>query len=513
MKVIEPEEGAKANRCPSSRYLYALLFLCITVTWLLPLPTSLWLDETVTYWAIKGSFPEMLHRTTGLQFFSIFFCLDWLMAKLGGANEIILRLPSLFAMLAALRVLYQIAREFFDAETALYAMILFAAHPLVANQAHYARPYALGLLLACLTMLYFARWLADQSLKHGMIFAVVSALAVYTHPFFGELLLSCTVLTCYRLLHGKIPNRVALLKIAGVLFILLLPAVPIYASLLARSHSLVYASTPSLLDFFFLLFPKYLVAALIPCLIAGLLLRVRLTPFLSSYRKQLVFLASWVLVPALTLFAISRLTSMKIFLEHYLITIVPGVVLILAALIRSCTSMPGGQRRSFADRLPVREILATIVVLVAVSIFLVKRNWTSLEDWRFAVRTAQSYQGGPGSSVPVFFDSSLIEAKQLEWLSDPVKKSYLLAPLAAYPMDGKVFALPFTLEDDASKGYASNLLSQVPGRRCIFIGRRSDDEFRMERAFRALALKAGFRTQYLYNHPKEGRPFVMLFER
>lgn len=502
------------NNSASVKYLYLLLFFCIAINWLMPLSTSLWLDETVTFWAIKDGFGQMLNRTTELHYFSLFFCVDWLMAKIGAANEIMLRLPSVFSMLAALAVLYRITCELFDEETAVYAMLLFASHPAICTQAYNARPYALGLLLVVVGMLYFIRYLKAECFRDGILFAFFSGLAVYTHPFFGLLLLSCGAATAIRLLNGKVSNRIHMLTIWGSLFFFLLPAAWVYAPLLDRSHSLVYVSTPSYADFFQLLVPKQFVIALIFCLIAGIILRVRLVPLPVKQWKPAILLACWVLVPSLTLFLISRFSTIKIFQDYYLITIVPGVVLFLAAFIRSCEAKPGTRHYSYfgrrINRLSVKTVLITIIVSVTLVNSVVCKTWTSVEDWRYAIQTAQSYLDNNGAPIPVFLASGLIESNQIEWLSDPVKASYLLAPLAVYPLNGTVFPLPFSMEEEIFKLYSLNLLNHTSGNQCMLIGRRSNNEFGMEKAFRALAEKSGYKKRYLYC---EDGLFVMIFKR
>ena len=71
------------------------------------------------------------------------------------------------------------------------------------------------------------------------------------------------------------------------------------------------------------------------------------------------------------------------------------------------------------------------------------------EDWRGAAAFERSH-ADPDTVVLVH--PALVESAQLDWFSDPEKRSYLLSVQSYYPMDGRVLPMPYVL-DDAARGY------------------------------------------------------------
>ena len=53
---------------------------------------------------------------------------------------------------------------------------------------------------------------------------------------------------------------------------------------------------------------------------------------------------------------------------------------------------------------------------------------------------------------------ALVESAQLDWFSDPEKRSYLLSVQSYYPMVGRVTPMPYVL-DDAARGYFEGLVT------------------------------------------------------
>jgi uncharacterized membrane protein len=128
------------------------------VFWPLAIPyrSPFWLDETVSYWEISGGLRQIWSRTVDGMSFPLYFYILWTVKKLVGSQEVVLRLPSLLAMLAAVYVRYRIAREYFDRDIA--ACILFCVQKDVAYAAIDARPYAFAVLATNLAILTFIRW-------------------------------------------------------------------------------------------------------------------------------------------------------------------------------------------------------------------------------------------------------------------------------------------------------------------------------------------------------------------
>ena len=141
-------------------------------------------------------------------------------------------------------------------------------------------------------------------------------------------------------------------------------------------------------------------------------------------REVAVLLAGWVLVPLLVLFVVATTTEYSIFLGRYLISAVPGVCLLYAIALRGIAS-------------PAARVVAVVVIVLA-SLLTHER---AHDDLRGASLAVKEFVGGD-ASIPILFATGLIEAQDETWLSNPAAADYLKAPIAYYPMDGRVVTLP-----------------------------------------------------------------------
>src|SRR6266446_2076140 len=102
--------SAWTSQIASSELSILIVFQIVWIArlWIVPINSSLWLDETGTVWVISGGFSEIIHRATVFPQ-SILYCLIlWVATSLGGLNEVTLRIPSLIAMSAATTLLYRL---------------------------------------------------------------------------------------------------------------------------------------------------------------------------------------------------------------------------------------------------------------------------------------------------------------------------------------------------------------------------------------------------------------------
>src|SRR5438876_11332789 len=121
-----PEYGDAATRASvksgadtvrrSERRLFALgIAAAAAILWLPPLSSSLWHDEAGTYWVAKEGFAETVDRAIRYQGQSpLYYLIVWVMLHLGGASEIILRLPSLLSLTVTAVLLFRLARKLID---------------------------------------------------------------------------------------------------------------------------------------------------------------------------------------------------------------------------------------------------------------------------------------------------------------------------------------------------------------------------------------------------------------
>lgn len=114
---------------------------------------SLWYDEVATYSAIDRSIPDLLRMLGNIDAaLGFWYLLLHLWSLVAGTSEFALRVPSVAATAAAVAITTLIGRRLGGRSTAVGAGIILALTPmLTSHHAQEARPYALAVLLACLS--------------------------------------------------------------------------------------------------------------------------------------------------------------------------------------------------------------------------------------------------------------------------------------------------------------------------------------------------------------------------
>src|ERR1051325_8061559 len=229
--------------------LQALLLLCIARLWLMPLPSSFWVDEMVTAYVVRFG-PTHLSLAVAPQVpASIYYVLPRAAGALFGFSEIAYRLPSVLAMAIALFLIARLAARLICPEAAWFAVFACLALRGINYQAADARPYALGTCVAAASLLFLVRWLDSGGWDEALLFAVFAALVWRGHLIFWPLYLLFAVYALVRLVRGD--TRAGWLR-AGVVFLLvglalapvLRDALPLFRE--AKAHVIV--PPPSALD-------------------------------------------------------------------------------------------------------------------------------------------------------------------------------------------------------------------------------------------------------------------------
>ena len=203
-----------------------VLALAIGIFWIAPIRSSLWLDETGTVWAIRGTLRDTIDRAFYPGQPSVLYSVvTWLVVAAGGLHEITLRLPSLVATAMAALGVYRLAQRFCDPQQSLLAMALFSTYGTVVFAAADARPYALALMAVVWAMLLFVRWCETGRTVFGIGWALTAALGVYFHYFAATML---PVFILYFMQHERHrrPTRATLFGAAALLCVLLLALLP-----------------------------------------------------------------------------------------------------------------------------------------------------------------------------------------------------------------------------------------------------------------------------------------------
>jgi len=146
---------------------------------------SYWYDEAVTVSLVEMNLGDMLDRVPESESTPpLYYVVAWLWAKVFGTGEVGLRSLSAFAGTAFVPVAYAAASRLAGARVGLVAAALAALNPILVWYSQEARAYALVLLLAGLSFLFFCRLLTGDMRRRMLVaWAVASALALATHYF------------------------------------------------------------------------------------------------------------------------------------------------------------------------------------------------------------------------------------------------------------------------------------------------------------------------------------------
>jgi hypothetical protein len=155
----------------------------------------------------------------------------------------------------------------------------------------------------------------------------------------------------------------------------------------------------------------------------------------------IVLLLAWVAIPFVILVFVSTLGSTTVLVPRYFISVLPAVALIAGALV-------GRIRVAWAQ-------VALVALAAAVAVVRFPLTEHTAEDWRAAAALERALVDD--EDTPVLTFAGFIEARQLDWLEDPEKASYLTAPATAYGFDGDVIAVPFGVNEE-SEPYMEELV-------------------------------------------------------
>lgn len=183
-----------------------------------------WRDEAVTVELLRLPLPDLLRAIPESEGSPpLYYVLAWGWTRLFGDSEVGLRSLSALLGTATVLVVFLAGRELVSTRAGLVAAYLAAASPLLVWHAQDGRAYALLVLLAALSFLFFLRLLRAPSLGNAVGFGLASALALLTHYFALFLVVSEAVW----LLAQRGTRRLALVPVAavGALGLALLPLI------------------------------------------------------------------------------------------------------------------------------------------------------------------------------------------------------------------------------------------------------------------------------------------------
>ena len=438
--VAATPEAADRSRAKYETWLaaaYGVAVLASLSVWFLAVRAPLWTDETLSYWQIAGGFRQIWARSVQGNSFAAYAYILWLTKTLFGSSELVLRVPSILAMLAAVYVFYRCARELFAWDVSLIATVLFILPRGIAFAAIDVRPYPFALLVTNLTILFFLRWIKTNRTAYAALFGIAAAGIFYFHYLFASILVALAV---YYLATRRNSLRADLRQIGVVLgcfAIFLLPVLPRLKYIYQTRTTHSFADAPQWTSALQVLNPgtgQLLV-------LAGVILLAVVARQLAIPRREtlskLPLCVSLALVPVLCLYTISVVTSVHVFIPRYLLVAVPGIALCWGWL---CSVIESRALRAFFC-----FAFVALCVFQAYSSPLSRRHE---ESWKAALAFADA--NAAADHAPLLMCSPLVEA-DFQPMPAVAGDSVLYSPLSYYKVSAPVVPLPRTLNEEAER--------------------------------------------------------------
>jgi hypothetical protein len=444
---------ARANTVHASRLaqkaVYALLAVAILRFWIMPLGSSLWLDETGTFWTIKDGLRFIVARSQEWPSATpAYGLICWAAYAVGGAHEYAIRLPSVLGIAIASLLMYRLARRLLGKDSALPAVAVFICSQTVVFAAADARPYALILALVMGSTLALVNWLDTGRRRYAAIYVVTVALIPELHYLTVTILGVHAMYAIARLREGTPVKWPQLAFAAAAVGILVAPLAPVVLQLARQSGTYSWAGHPLLPDLAETLAPPVLVFAaafglLLAWLVCGKLEVLRAPVDLSAICLVLVLTCG----PVFFNFAVSALSrTTSIFVGRYMIASTAGLAMLAGWGI--------GRIRPPTAR---SIITGSIIACSVVSFGNMGRLWPlhGREDWRGAMQAVRKVAGT--THIPVLVQSGFVESSN--HCGDI--PDYLMAPLDVYPPGGHVIPLSGSFDERSRSCLETSVLPTI----------------------------------------------------
>lgn len=439
------------ERLGSTGVLSVVLALCVVRLWVMPLPSSFWVDEMVSAFVIHfgASHPSLAVAPQVTE--TIYYWLPRAAESIFGFSEVVYRVPSLIVLGIALWLIARLASRLIHPRAGWFAAFACLALKGFDYQASDARPYALGTCVAAASLYFLVRWMDHAHWPDALLFTLFAALLWRVHLVFWPFYAVYALYVAARLFRGETPVHWKQVAAIGALLAAFLIPVATEALRLARdAQAHVVTDPPQVRDLRrtlkFLLLAQCGGGALIASLLFGW--RKESRPSLPAFSSWILILGWWLWHP-LTLFAYSKLTGNSLFVDRYLSLALPGAA--LTATIAAALFLPEAWWR------PCAAVLGACVLAALgqwLEVWPVHHN----SNWRDAARTVNEWT--LDASTPVLLPSPFVEAKFPVWRPDYPLPGFLYSYLPVYKLIGKPYLLPFQRSPE-SEHYAATLAAKL----------------------------------------------------
>ncbi|MGA2149177.1 MAG: glycosyltransferase family 39 protein [Bryobacteraceae bacterium] len=453
---------------PATVLLWTFLAVAIARLWLMPLPSSFWVDEMVTAFVVHHPADPSLAVAPQVPA-SLYYWLPRAAERWLGFSEISYRLPSVLAMALALWILFSLAVRLIHPRAGWFAVFACLAMRGIDYHAADARPYALGIAVSSSAVWFLVRFLDRGVFRDGLLFVLTAGLLWRVHlvywPFYGVFALYAAA----RLATDSRPLWPRVLLIFAMLALVLLPVARLALALSRQAAAHVIVKPPTWRDALHLLRWNLVLIVGVGAWLWKMFatggtdhrfswsvrpLPAHSRPTDDKKRSSVppvpadtLLIFAWWLVHPLALYAFSLATGNSLFLNRYLSLFLPGVAL-------SATWV--------AARLLPENAWRPAAALAGIGAILVLGQWSQWwpshepSDWRAAVRMLN--RPSDAALIPVVCPSPFVEARWPVWRPDYPLPGFLYAHLPVYPLRGPIVLFPFETSPQA-EDYAEGLLA------------------------------------------------------
>jgi hypothetical protein len=411
---------------------------------------SLWLDEFGTLWAVEGSMGTLLERVRTFHGQSPFYySLVWLLVKLLGESEIVLRGLSLVLGVGTTYGLYLLSNLLFEKRTALITVTFYWLSPAIVQLESQARPYALALLMAVVMFYGFAQAARDGD-RFGRWLFVFGGAGLFLAQYV-LILAACGVAVAY-FLTGRIRAQYHFSQFAfdAVIQIIIASSCLLHViSLWNRRNGLSWLGPPNYLTLFELIGPFFIIA------IISLMLRFR--GQVSVFQAAMVRVL-WItfLVHSCLIYLLAYTGTNFLHPRYMVVLIIPIIILAAGAL----TKLP--------SQLNIAPMLYWLSFIGALFLFNFSNygafSRAGFQDWKTAVSCLDQFVGRDPEAI-VLYRSGFVEEDEFggEKISTAV-----LAPLRSLTQEAKLIGLTYSWDKSWREDYFTRVVEPVIDRAPIF---------------------------------------------
>lgn len=394
----------------------ALLLSSFLVLCRAPLTESYWLDEAISAWVISGDFATAIGRAWEYRQSVVYHSFLWLLTQVRSADEVILRLPSVFFTLFSTFLTFRVGMYLSSKKVGLLAAILFLLSETTVVSEVSARPYALAqcAFLICVERLFAFR-LKPRTVSLA-VGAIAFGIAVGSHYLFALALLVPLFLASRAYVSCEPRARARLLLFGLFLVGASFVGLSIVWSWKTTGPQLGFAMVPTLDKLALAIFTPALLVYLSAPLALGLIYSGWKAPSVSKLDLMLVVL--WAVAGPILFFLMSKIGDQSIWMSRYWSWQNPGAAILGGLLLSSV--MHG------------RTWWVSLVGLFALTTFRESTRQWHTEPWREVAAAISSRSGSTFCPDGYGVITGLIEAKDSTFAENEENFAYLTAPLGVY---------------------------------------------------------------------------------